>query len=92
MGHVVAISDFGDQAVILPLTAGTGQLLAVSGWRRAVIAWIVAIGGTLGLIVPPKPRFFACEGNNPSGHSAAAATCRHLIHGHGLPEAFVAAS
>ena len=71
--HALTISDFADQAVILPLTVGTGLLLAVSGWRRGAIAWMVAIGATLGLIVLLKLRFFACEGGNPSGHTAAAA-------------------
>ena len=33
----------------------------------------MAIGGTLGLIVLLKFRFFACEDINPSGHTAAAA-------------------
>ena len=34
---------------------------------------MVAIGATLGLIVLLKLRFFACDGGNPSGHTAAAA-------------------
>jgi membrane-associated phospholipid phosphatase len=71
--HALTISDFADQAVILPLAAGTGLLLAMSGWRRGAVAWILAIGTTLGLIVLLKLRFFACEGSNPSGHTAAAA-------------------
>jgi hypothetical protein len=71
--HALTISDFADQAVTLPLTVGTGLLLAASGWRRGAIAWTVAIGATLGLIVLLKLRFFACDGGNPSGHTAAAA-------------------
>lgn len=71
--HALTISDFADQAVTLPLAVGTGLLLAASGWRRGAIAWMVAIGATLGLIVLLKLRFFACDGGNPSGHTAAAA-------------------
>ena len=71
--HALTISDFADQAVTLPLAVGTGLLLAASGWRRGAIAWTVAIGATLGLIVLLKLRFFACDGGNPSGHTAAAA-------------------
>ena len=78
----LTISDFADQAVTLPLAVGTGLLLAASGWRRGAIAWMVAIGATLGLIVLLKLRFFACEGGNPSGHTAAAAAVYglSLIH------------
>jgi len=71
--HALAISDFADQAVILPLTVGTGLLLAMSGWPRGAIAWVLAIGATLVLVMLLKLRFFACEGTNPSGHTAAAA-------------------
>ena len=73
LDNALTISDFADQAVILPLAAGTGLLLAASGWRRGAVAWMVAIGATLGLIVLLKLRFFACAGGNPSGHTAAAA-------------------
>ena len=78
--NALTISDFADQAVILPLAVGTGLLLAISGWRRAAFAWMVAVGSALGLILLLKLRFFACDhiaeaamGGNPSGHTAAAA-------------------
>jgi len=73
LDNALTISDFADQAVMLPLAVGTGLLLAASGWWRGAIAWMVAIGATLGLIVLLKLRFFACAGGNPSGHTAAAA-------------------
>ncbi len=66
--------------MIIPIVAGTLLILAATGWRRGVVAWIVAVGGTLCLILALKLRFFACdqlipeEGiRNPSGHTAAAA-------------------
>jgi membrane-associated phospholipid phosphatase len=78
--HALGVSDFADQAVVLPLAVGTGLRLAISGWRRGALAWAVAIGGTLALILLLKLRFFACDriaesamGGNPSGHTAAAA-------------------
>ena len=55
-------------------------MFALSGWRRGALAWSAAIGGTLGLILFLKLRFFACDQlllearlRNPSGHTAAAA-------------------
>jgi membrane-associated phospholipid phosphatase len=76
----LGVSDFADQALILPLAVGTGLLLAVSGWRRGAFAWTAAIGTTLVLVLLLKLRFFACghifdetARGNPSGHTAAAA-------------------
>jgi membrane-associated phospholipid phosphatase len=79
--NALAVSDFADQALILPLAIGIGLLLAVSGWRRGALAWAAAIGGTLLLILLLKLRYFACghifdeaTRGNPSGHTAAAAS------------------
>ena len=76
----VGVTDFGDQAVVLPLAVGIALILALSGWRRGALAWTAAIGGTLSLIVFLKLRFFACgpllpgtPPGNPSGHTATAA-------------------
>jgi membrane-associated phospholipid phosphatase len=76
----VGVTDFGDQAVVLPLAVGIALIFALSGWRRGVLAWTAAIGGTLSLILFLKLRFFACDHllpgappGNPSGHTAAAA-------------------
>jgi hypothetical protein len=38
LDNALTISDFADQAVMLPLAVGTGLLLAASGWRRGAIA------------------------------------------------------
>ncbi len=74
------ITDFGDQAVVLPLAVGVAVLFAASGWRRGALSWIVAIGCTFGLILLLKLDFAACADldsnvrpNSPSGHAASAA-------------------
>lgn len=74
------ITDFGDQAVILPLAAAIALIFLVSGWRRGAVAWTVAIGATLGLMLLLKLVFLACGHLipgagivSPSGHTAAAA-------------------
>ena len=75
------VSDFADQAVVLPIAVATALMFALSGWRRGALAWSAAIGTTLGLILALKLlRFFACDdlllepsARNPSGHTAAAA-------------------
>ena len=80
LANAVGVTDFGDQAVILPLAVGIALVLALSGWRRGTLAWTAAIGGTLALVLFLKLRFFACghflpgaSVSNPSGHTAAAA-------------------
>jgi membrane-associated phospholipid phosphatase len=79
--NAAGVSDFADQAVVLPLAVGTALMFGLSGWRRGALAWSAAMGGTLGLILLLKLlRFFACDhlllearAKNPSGHTAAAA-------------------
>lgn len=78
--NAVGVTDFGDQAIILPLAVGIALVFALSGWRRGALAWAAAIGGTLALVLFLKLRFFACGHflpgaslSNPSGHTAAAA-------------------
>lgn len=78
--NAAGVTNFGDQAVILPLAVAIALVLALSGWRRGALAWTSAIGGTLALILFLKLRFFACghvspgaSFGNPSGHTAAAA-------------------
>jgi membrane-associated phospholipid phosphatase len=78
--NAVDVTNFGDQAVVLPLAIGIALVFAVSGWRRGALAWTSAIGGTLALILLLKVRFFACGDlrpgsslGNPSGHTAATA-------------------
>ena len=74
------VTNFGDQALILPLAIGIALVLALSGWRRGALAWTAAIGGALAVILLLKLYFFTCGHSspeaglgNPSGHTAAAA-------------------
>jgi membrane-associated phospholipid phosphatase len=78
--NAVGVTDFGDQAVILPLAVGIALIFVLSGWRRGALAWTAAMGGTLALVLFLKLRFFACghflpgaSFSNPSGHTAGAA-------------------
>ena len=82
MGLVVLefITNFGDQALILPFTAVVGLMLFAAGWTRGALAWIAAIGSTLSLVLFLKLGFWACghlifipQVRSPSGHTAAAA-------------------
>jgi membrane-associated phospholipid phosphatase len=75
-----AVTDFADQAVVLPLVGATLGIFMVMQWWRGAVAWISAVGFTLALILLLKLRFFACSQlttealvRNPSGHTAAAA-------------------
>ena len=34
----VGVTDFGDQAVVVPLAVGIGLIFALSGWRRGALA------------------------------------------------------
>lgn len=74
------VTDFGDQAVLLPLAAGIALVFALAGWRRGAVAWVAAVAGTLAAMAAFKLAFLACghrlPGNpirSPSGHTAAAA-------------------
>ena len=79
-GGMSFLTDFADQAVLLPLALVTGVLLALGGWRRGALAWGVAVAGTLVLMLALKLGFAACTADSvdtvlrsPSGHTAAAA-------------------
>jgi membrane-associated phospholipid phosphatase len=74
------VTDFAEQAVILPVLAAVVFMLAGLGWRRGATAWVVAGGGTLGVILVLKLTFLACGSlipevdlHTPSGHTASAA-------------------
>ena len=73
------ITDFADQAVILPLAAAIGLVLLAEGWRRGAMAWALAVAGTFAVMLVLKLVFMACGDNlgtpylhTPSGHVAAA--------------------
>ncbi len=74
------LTDFADEAVILPLSAVVAILLAVLGWWRGAFAWALTVGGVLAVMGLLKIAFIACAGpvaglgiQSPSGHTAAAA-------------------
>jgi hypothetical protein len=70
------LTDFADQAVILPLVIAIAVALAVQGWWRGAAAWLAVIGTTFGAMVVLKIGFIACSPGHfirtPSGHVAAA--------------------
>ena len=75
------ITDFADQAVVLPLAVGIGLTLLLSGWRRGAIAWGVVVVATLASVGVAKMVVADCGGllpippglHSPSGHTASAA-------------------
>lgn len=74
------VTDFGDQAVLLPLAAGVLLVFVLAGWRRGAVAWAAAVAGTLAVMLVFKLGFLACGHllpgspiRSPSGHTAASA-------------------
>ena len=43
-GPMRFLTDFADQAVVLPLIATVALMLGLLGWRRGALAWLVAVG------------------------------------------------
>ncbi len=74
------VTDFGDQAVVLPVAGAVLLGLLAVGWWRAALAWAVVVPATLGAVLLAKMTVMACGGGvrgwglaSPSGHTAAAA-------------------
>ena len=74
-----ALTDFADQAVLLPLIMAIGITLLALGRGRAARAWALAVPGTLVVMLVLKIAFLACAPlwpdlplRSPSGHVAAA--------------------
>jgi membrane-associated phospholipid phosphatase len=71
------VTDFADQAVLLPLAVIVALSLGFSGWWRGAGVWMIGVGGTLALMFALKVAFIACGPahvlRSPSGHTAAAA-------------------
>ena len=74
------LTDFADQAVVLPLVLAVMAVLTVRGrWRTAAL-WLGVICVTFGAVLLLKLGFIACSSvfvpwsiRSPSGHTAAAA-------------------
>jgi membrane-associated phospholipid phosphatase len=76
---VTFLTDFADQAVVLPTALAIALLLALTGWARGAAVWLLAVMGTTGAITLLKILFVACGPaqfggivSSPSGHTAAA--------------------
>ena len=72
------LTDFGDQAVVLPLVLAIAVVLGLQGWRRGALVWLAAIGGTFGVMLVLKLFLLGCSAvfgpfalRSPSGHVAA---------------------
>ena len=80
MSIVTFLTDFADQAVVLPLVAAIAIVLIGRGWWRGALAWLGVIGVTFCVVLVLKLSFLACGPvfapwtlRSPSGHTAAAA-------------------
>jgi membrane-associated phospholipid phosphatase len=73
------VTDFADQAVVLPVSVAVLAALCLLGWRRAALAWGLGVAGTLGATLLLKLVVMACGIGDtlglasPSGHTAGAA-------------------
>ncbi len=74
------VTDFADQAVVLPLIATVALVLGILGWRRGAVGWLAAVGASFASVVVLKLGFLDCADTvglpllrSPSGHTAAAA-------------------
>jgi membrane-associated phospholipid phosphatase len=73
------LTDFADQAVIIPVVLAVAIALAVQGWRRGALVWLLVVAGTFTATLTFKLMFLACSSlfgpidiHSPSGHVAAA--------------------
>ena len=76
---MVFVTDFADQAVVLPLAGMVALVLGVLGWWRGLLAWVAAVVATLGVILVLKLACVALWQDfdwgspaSPSGHVASA--------------------
>ena len=74
------LTDFADQAVILPIVLAVGVALLAQGWRRGAVAWALVVVVTFAAMLALKVLFIACSASlgtgdirTPSGHVASAA-------------------
>ncbi len=73
------LTNFADQAVMLPVVLAIAIVLALQGWRRGALIWLGVVCATFGLMLVLKLVFLACSRvtdpidiHSPSGHVAAA--------------------
>ncbi len=73
------LTNFADQAVMLPVVFAIAIVLAMQGWRRGALLWLGVVLVTFGLMLVLKLAFLACapllgiiDIHSPSGHVAAA--------------------
>lgn len=73
------LTDFADEAVILPVVLAVTIALAAQGWRRGAVAWVGVVTATFAVMLVLKLVFLACwpvfwpmDIHSPSGHVAAA--------------------
>ncbi len=73
------LTDFADQAVVLPIVLAIAFALAVQGWRRGALVWLAVVFLTFAVMLVLKLTFLACwplfgplDIRSPSGHVAAA--------------------
>lgn len=73
------LTDFADQAVMLPVVLAVAVALAVQGWRRGAVVWLAVVFGTFAVLLALKLLCLACWPllspvgiRSPSGHTAAA--------------------
>ncbi len=78
-GRMRFLTDFADQAVILPLVVTTALGLWFGGWPRATLAWLIVTAATLGAVGLGKVMVFVWGPPeslplllSPSGHTASA--------------------
>lgn len=78
------LTDFADQAVVMPLAAAVAVAIWLSGWRRGALAWALTVALTFAAVAAAKIAVFAFGTpdslpglQSPSGHTASAA----LIYG-----------
>lgn len=78
--HTVAsfVTDFADEAVVIPGAFCVAVVLAMVGWLRGAAVWVAGLSATLALVLLLKLTFMACGHRldmtieSPSGHAAAA--------------------
>ncbi len=73
------LTNFADQAVMLPVALAIAVVLALQGWRRGALIWLGVVCATFGVMLVLKLVFLACSRvtdpidiHSPSGHVAAA--------------------